>query len=371
MSRKNDKKNEAQQNVVRHPNSLELMKRNKRPVREGFGQVFDLYLDLAFQRKLQEARTSGADLAPKNFTEFLKEVAEQSGVSLRQLNRIRANAHGPERGTLEKLSKALPEVYSIAREGATTQRVSWNFVALWQSLFPPNSTITILSGFEPPKALDEDSPEQSSVAKQLAINLFEKDIKYIFVYPKISHEVVEFLNQTRHEGETIGDDFVKHWIDRLRNNIFAKGIERYGAGWSGKELAAKRDQAWENIRLLYTDSNTISTLMWSMAPRYLVLVNLFAPEGSEYQNTQYGVFWERGQLPTIETANLSDEIRRANIITGWIFLPEDQYVIYQNMLTSVHLLNERGEGFDFKSEFPKPGNHAATRSPAQSRRSEQ
>lgn len=331
--------------------TLKSTRRGKRPPRSGFGQIFDLYLDLMYQKRNQDEAKQGRPQI--NFTEYLEEIADQSGLTLRQINRIRASIHGPERGTLEKLSEALPGIYSIVKEGTSTQRVSWNIVSLWQSLLPDKSTISILSGFEPPRALDEENSPDKPVTKKLAENLFNRGFVYIFIYPKTSTQITETLNKTGIYKSELKGDFVQQWIDDLRDRAFAQGFQMYR--WKGSELAAKHELARKNIHLLRIENNEMSVLLWSMAPRYLALANLFAQPGSEYERTlRTGVFWERGQLPSINVTTLNEDFAGVDVVTGWIFLPIGQYHPFQDMLKKVTLLDEHEKQVSCHT-MPKPG----------------
>jgi hypothetical protein len=327
--------------------------RRKRVIsRSGFGKIFDDCLNYAYQSEIEIAKQGGDsnNSQPQTFTKFLEKIAENSGISVRNLARIRANSQMPEMRILKRLSESLPALKSIVNDYYERIRVDFSVIALDQALLPNKSVITIASGFQPPRAFE--SPE---VAEQLALNLFEKDIKYVFLYPSVWDVALKFLNSEDESGngQMFSADFIKNWITDLRHTIYVKGIKLFGANWSDEDVLNNRQKMKSNIILLYTDDEKPeSVFFWSYAPSYLVLKNLFAPNGSPYEKKKFGIYWDHGFLPFAHLENESQD--HSEGVEGWTYLEPNNYKIFERVLKSDIFKDENGKHFK-QERFPRPG----------------
>jgi transcriptional regulator with XRE-family HTH domain len=299
---------------------------------QGFGPILDACLRHAY------------DDSPETYTEFLKTVAAKAGISPRHLARLRSNVQMPEMRVLEKLAQSAPLLKPFYENLGHTVRLSWESVELDQQELPKGSTITIVSGFEKPRALDSEE-----VARRLAENVFEKDFKYVFVFPAIPpHSVQALLNRPISEAEVEG------WLSAVREKVFKIWYDQHGANFSDEETIKMRKKArQENIFLVHTnDEKRESAFFWSLAPRYMALYNLFAQD-REFTTKQYGIYWDRGQL------SLSAPQGPTLSVHGWTGLSDEDYATFSKLLEAGKIVNKRS--------FPLPQHISANNQTRQSR----
>jgi len=262
----------------------------------------------------------------ETFSEFVDGVAKRAKVSPRHLARLRARKQIPDASVLEKLSVEIPLLKAFAEKGASLSRLSWEGVEADQDHLPRGSTITIVAGFVRPRALEDDA-----MAKRIAKNIFERDIKYAFVYPPDpSREFIESLHITKESADYDPEALMELLHGRTHMMI----VGEFGGGVSDKEILERAKRPRESIKLFRTTSRMESLFFWGQAPRYLVLYNLFAPEASEYRRKQYGMFWGRGQLPYSDT-HLEYEnqyLPEPLTVQGWTYLTRSDYEFFSSVL---------------------------------------
>ncbi len=298
----------------RNQNSQEL---------QGFGPILDACLRHAFN-------PNNAEVSKGAYTKFLKAVAVRAGISTRHLARLRSNVQMPEMRVLEKLAQSAPLLKPFYENLGQTVRLSWDSVDVDQKQLPKGSTITIVSGFERPRAL-----ESEEVAKRLSENVFEKDFKYVFVFPSIPPQSVQKLL-----NRPVSQTDVEGWLRAVREKVFKIWYDRYGAECDDDQIIAMRRKARnDNIVLVHTFAKTAETeIFWSLAPRYMALYNLFADD-PEFKAKQYGVYWDRGKL------SLSSDNPELTV-HGWTGLSDEDYTTFSKFLESGKIAK--------KGSFPQP-----------------
>jgi hypothetical protein len=263
-----------------------------------FGSLIDLIVRIA---------QASAD---QKVTEFIEQLADNSRLSARQVNRMRDYSGFPEDKSIEKLIEVLPDIDLLDPATIPSRLLlPWSVVERDQAKLPENTSITIVSGWQTPKAT-----YQQNIAKSIAINIV-KGFSYTFVYPDIS---------TYKGGEKEAKKIIDEWMNDVRKKV-SLGWENYTT-W---EL----DKANKNVEIkssIIDDTNkyigAINTkkqgnFWFSLPAPYCVFYNLGLKDRDP--SSRHGIFNTKGLLMADVAKKSAD--RNDAFSEGWLLTTEKQF----------------------------------------------
>jgi hypothetical protein len=266
--------------------------------RSTFGSLIDLIVRIA--------QTS----ADKKVTEFVEQLADGSRLSARQVNRMRDYRGFPEDKSIEKLIEVLPDIDLLDPETIPSRLLlPWSVVERDQDKLPENTSITIVSGWQPPKAT-----YQQNIAKSIAVNI-AKGFSYTFVYPHIS---------TYKGGEEAATKLIDEWMNDVRKKVSLEW-ERY-ITWEldkeNKNTETKMsivDDVDQHIGA--TNTNQKSEFWFSLPAPYCVFYNLGLKDRDP--SSRHGIFNAKGLLMADVVKRSAD--RNDAFSEGWLLTTEEQF----------------------------------------------
>jgi hypothetical protein len=263
-----------------------------------FGSLIDLIV--------RTAQTS----ADKKVTEFIEQLADGSRLSARQVNRMRDYRGFPEDKSIEKLIEVLPDIELINPETIPNRLLlPWNVVERDQEKLPENTSITIVSGWQPPKAT-----YQQNIAKSIAINIV-KGFSYTFVYPDSS---------TYKGGEKAANKVIDEWMNDVRKKV-SLGWESYTT-WemdkTNKNVEIKSSIVDDTSKYIGSLNTSKQGNFWFMLPApYCVFYNLGLKDRDP--NSRHGIFNTKGLLMADVVKRSAD--RNDAFSEGWLLTTEEQF----------------------------------------------
>jgi hypothetical protein len=263
-----------------------------------FGSLIDLIV--------RTAQTS----ADKKVTEFIEQLADGSRLSARQVNRMRDYRGFPEDKSIEKLIEVLPDIDLLNPETIPNRLLlPWSVVERDQAKLPENTSITIVSGWQPPKAT-----YQPNIAKSIAVNI-AKGFSYTFIYPHVS---------TYKGGEKAAIELIDEWINDVRKKVSLEW-ERY-ITWeldkNDKNTEIKMSIADDaDQHLGATNTNQKSEFWFTLPAPYCVFYNLGLKDRDP--SSRHGIFNAKGLL-------MADVVKRSvdrndAFSEGWLLTTEEQF----------------------------------------------
>jgi hypothetical protein len=259
-------------------------------------------------------------------TDYIKDyVAEKSDLSDRQIQRMRDLREGelPEAKSMLKLVEAFTDLQALSPVDICDRLLlPWSVVEKRQAELAGSdpskviqNTITIVSGWQEPKALSGET-----IITTMTDNL-ERGFNYKFVYPHKN-------NYPQKTDKVIDPEtMVDEWLKRLRRKIDGKW---YNRAMDMMEEVDTIDQKLPDYRAnLLKKVQSVSTYensdFWFLLPsNYVVLYNI-EPEYSDRKSTdRYGVMQVSGiQLPVCSDDVDSD--LHTIYANGWLYIDQNTY----------------------------------------------
>jgi hypothetical protein len=282
-----------------------------------------------------------------SFTDYLEnDLCISAGISLRQLARIRASDKLPDGDTLQKLSRAIPQLQPLAERAVSVARLTWQAVEWEQDKLPKGSTIALVLGIEPRAIAEPNEHDQLGISepdrygRRMAQNVIDRKIAYSLFCPVLppSHH----SHDTHHE-----------WLKALHNRVLLQALQlNMPAELRGVPFAKLSERITDGIRLFETKLSDTALYFWSRAPRYVALYNIGAPGDSTFAQEQYGMFWEHGEMP-YPHVRTRPHIPNPIKVEGWTYLPEEDYKDLCELILKMVRDNSLQPGGNY--EFPIPG----------------
>jgi hypothetical protein len=244
--------------------------------------------------------------ADKKVTEFVEQLADGSRLSARQVNRMRDYRGYPEDKSIEKLIEVLPDVELLNPETVPNRLLlPWSVIERDQAKLPENTSITIVSGWQPPKAT-----YQQKIAKSIAINIV-KGFSYTFVYPDIS---------TYKGGEKEAKKIINEWMNDVKKKV-SLGWENYVA-WELDTTEVKSSIVGDADKYIGALNTSNQGNFWFMLPApYCVFYNLGLKDRDP--NSRHGIFNTKGLLMADVVKRSAD--RNDAFSEGWLLTTEEQF----------------------------------------------
>jgi hypothetical protein len=244
--------------------------------------------------------------ADKKVTEFVEQLADGSRLSARQVNRMRDYRGYPEDKSIEKLIEVLPDVELLNPETVPNRLLlPWSVIERDQAKLPENTSITIVSGWQPPKAT-----YQQNIAKSIAINIV-KGFSYTFVYPDVS---------TYKGGEKEAKKIIDEWMKDIRKKV-SLGWENYVA-WELNTAEVKSSIAGDVDKYIGALNTNNQGNFWFMLPApYCVFYNLGLKDRDPA--SRHGIFNTKGLLMADVVKRSAD--RNDAFSEGWLLTTEEQF----------------------------------------------
>jgi hypothetical protein len=150
-------------------------------------------------------------------TKFLGKLAKDSGLSARQITRIRDSSDFPESNAIEKLIPVLMQQMRAMNLDGIANRLllPWASIEDDQNRLieeSENTSITIIAGWNEPRGIHIDS-----IANSITAHL-EKNTKYTFLYPDSSTYTSD-KEISKQEEEEEAKEKVRGWEKQLTDKI--------------------------------------------------------------------------------------------------------------------------------------------------------
>lgn len=270
-------------------------------------------------------------------TEFTKSLAQQSGLSERQIARMRQDPDFPKGESIGKLIQALPEL-----EILNTKNICHRLLLPFSNIQKEQDTliditnqnkgknkITIVAGWQKPQGLI--NPE---IAKSV-VNNIDKGSCYEFIFPDLSnHPEKEHYEAKQQLKQWLRDLFLTLgliWKKRRINKFMSEGK------LEDSDLPVT-DKLQKSIRFISTEFKDNSksnrsqssipknnkTQFWLLLPStYVVLYNL---DENVDSSLQFGHFLIKG---TLQRQN--SNVPKSSLIDtqGWLYVSEDVYELIE------------------------------------------
>jgi hypothetical protein len=262
-----------------------------------FGSLIDLIV--------RTAQTS----ANQKVTEFIGQLVNGS-ISARQVSRMRKYTGFPDEGSLLKLIKVLPDVDLLNPETIPTRLLlPWSAIERDQAKLADNTSITIVSGWEPPKAT-----YKQNIAKSIAIKI-SKGFSYTFVYP----DCETYVGGDKEEAKKV----IEGWMDDVRKKVSLEW-DRY--------ITWEVNKASENINFKSSivedtdkyigavNTNRQGNFWFNLPSPYCVFYNLGLKDRDP--SSRHGVFDVKGLLlPDVKRGADRNDV----FSEGWLLTTEEQF----------------------------------------------
>ena len=262
----------------------------------------------------------------KGLRDYIKTIAEHSGLSSRQIDRIRKDDNLPPVETMKNLIKAVPELEVLNPDSLCSRLLlPFNIVQRDQEQlikklsqdetkkhFPLK--ITIVAGWKPPQGL-----ERNDIALSIAENI-RCGFEYEFIFPacnnyphdKNEEEVAVLLNYWRKLLIKKTRDVWRYEESKKKTkDLF--DLSKIESNSEEEEIDIKLEKSIQFI----STQNQKTTQFWLLMPSlYVVLYNLDW-EGYSYYN--FGSYWTSGSL--FNQYGKDDQ----EPSQGWLYVSNDNY----------------------------------------------
>jgi hypothetical protein len=262
-------------------------------------------------------------------TDYIKEViAKNADLSDRQIQRMRDLREGelPEAKSLLKLVEAFDDLQMLNPSDICDRLLlPWIVIEKRQAELASSAsnkvienTITIVSGWQKPLALEDDH-----IIKAM-INNLANGFSYTLLYPSIDNFPLE------QEQETNPREMVEEWFEDLRRMVEGEWYKQALRNRESKDrskfdqdLIDFRNKIKEKIRLVFTNQNSN---FWFLLPSdYVVLYNIEPKHEDRDVTSRYGVMRVSGiQMPVSLTESETSDL--ASIYSkGWLYMEKEVY----------------------------------------------
>lgn len=259
----------------------------------------------------------------KKFTKFIQQIATYSGLSVRQITRMREAEDFPSMKTITELSQVVPEV-SILDYQTIANRTLLHFSAIQREQDELEKElgefkITIIAGWSIPQALIDDN-----VALALAKNI-NAGISYEFIYPSI-YDHPNYLGDREIHNKEQARDYLREISSSLFMKIYKK-VEDLDLSDDG-DITKRRNaiaKTKNKITFVSTYSESLGEskgrkpiLFWlSMPSKYVVFYNF--GEQDKPDRIKIGSFSITGKILRDNPDNQVFESR------GWFHMGYQEY----------------------------------------------
>jgi hypothetical protein len=269
----------------------------------------------------------------KKFTKFIQQIATYSGLSVRQITRMREAEDFPSMKTVTELSPVVPEV-SILDPQTIAQRILLGFSTIQREQDELKKElgefkITVIAGWSIPQALIDDN-----IALALAKNI-NAGISYEFIYPSI-YDHPSYLGDREIHNKEQAKDYLCEISSSLFMKIYKK-VEDLDISDNG-DITKRRNaiaKTKDKITFISTYSESLGEnkgrkpiLFWlSMPSKYVVFYNFGEKDKSD--NIKSGSFLVTGKILRDNPDNQVFESR------GWFHMGYQEYREIENIYNSL------------------------------------
>lgn len=291
---------------------------------EKTGKLIDAWIRLQYM----------LDSPEEPITDYINNsLSKRSGLSGRQIERMRRCDGFPEDKSMTKLIKAIPDLESLNHSNFV-ERLLLPFSVVekaQQRIKPPQqgefNTIVIISGWMPPLGIDENK-----IAEATTMNISKRKFNYLFLYPNVqtfpAHKVLQNSGGMEKKSMADVEAETERWMQTFRQTCigtYTSSVNKLAP----QEFETRINDFKELVKqkISRTHISRLDNEFWFLLPsNYVVLYNPDKPKDSGF--SRYGVFNVSGKsidFPSTVLEEKNIDKTQFNSSEGWLYVDDERF----------------------------------------------